>query len=422
MTGYARSGQRYTPIGVSERKLSLMVGNKYEESGRLGPLLLFAQLRGLLCHVTPVLVAVILIVLVTPILLFSQGIRLRSHDVKNGEHLYKSGCIACHGANGNGAPQTLTEFQRPATFPDFTRCDQTTPEPNSTWKDVITHGGPTRGFSQIMPSFGELLTSEQIDDLITYMRTFCRNKHWARGELNLPLPQVTEKAFPENEDVLTATANTKGAPGMTMDIIHEQRFGVHNQIEIDIPLAFQNQDHTWYGGVGDVTFGLKREMWSSLRTGSIFSLFGGVVVPSGSRQRDFGSGTTTFETFAAYGQLFPTNTFVQFQLGAELPRHTDIAPQALFWRTAIGQSIAANHGLGRLWSPMVEFVADRDLVDGAKTNWDIVPEMQVTLSRRQHVRMNLGFRQPFANTAGRQSQLVFYILWDRADGKVTEGW
>jgi cytochrome c len=50
----------------------------------------------------------------------SQTIRQRSHDVKNGERLYKSGCITCHGADGRGAPETLTEFQRPDTFPDFT--------------------------------------------------------------------------------------------------------------------------------------------------------------------------------------------------------------------------------------------------------------------------------------------------------------
>ena len=352
----------------------------------------------------------------------SQTIKMRSHDVKNGERLFKSGCITCHGADGRGAPQTLTEFKRPDTFPDFTRCDQTTPEPNSVWKDVILHGGPARGFSQIMPAFGELLSSDQIDDLITYLRSFCRNDHWARGELNLPLPQVTEKAFPEDEEVLTAAANTHGAPGVSTHIIHEQRFGVHNQLEVDVPFLFQDERHTWYGGVGDATLGIKREMWSSLRTGSILSLFGGVIVPSGSRQRGFGSGTTTFETFASFGQLFPTNTFIQFQAGADLPRHTDIAPQTAFWRTAIGQSFAADHGLGRLWTPMVEFVADRDLVDRARNNWDVVPQMQVTISRRQHIRASLGYRKPFTNVAGRQSQVVFYILWDWGDGKLTEGW
>jgi mono/diheme cytochrome c family protein len=370
---------------------------------------------------------VVLILFVGIALLFSQTIRSqtirqRSHDLKNGERLYNSGCIACHGANGRGAPQTLTEFQHPGTFPDFTRCDQTTPEPNSAWKDVIVHGGPSRGFSQIMPAFGELLTSDQIDDLIAYLRSFCRNDRWARGELNLPLPQVTEKAFPEDEEVLTTAVNAHGVPGVSTHVIHEQRFGVHNQIEVDVPFLFQDENHTWYGGVGDATLGIKREMWSSLRSGSILSLFGGVIVPTGNRQRGFGSGTTTFETFASFGQLFPTNTFVQFQAGADLPSHTDIAPQTVFWRTAFGQSFAANHGLGRLWTPMVEFVADRDLVDRTKTNWDVVPEMQVTISRRQHIRANLGFRKPFTNLAGRQSQVVFYILWDWADGKLTEGW
>ena len=378
-------------------------------------------------RVSSIRTSVVSILFVGIVLLFSQAIRSqtikqRSHDVKNGEHLYKSGCITCHGADGRGAPETLTEFQRPDTFPDFTRCDQTTPEPNSVWKDVILHGGPARGFSQIMPAFGELLTSDQIDDLITYLRSFCRNNHWARGELNLPLAQVTEKAFPEDEEVLTTALNTHGAPGVSSHIIHEQRFGMHNQLEADVPFLFQDEKHTWYGGVGDATLGIKREMWSSLRTGSILSLFGGVIVPSGNRQRGFGSGTTTFETFASFGQLFPTNTFIQFQAGADLPRHTDIAPQTAFWRTAIGQSFAADHGLGRLWTPMVEFVADRDLVDRARTNWDVVPQMQVTISRRQHIRASLGFRKPFTNVAGRQSQVVFYILWDWGDGKLTEGW
>jgi mono/diheme cytochrome c family protein len=367
--------------------------------------------------------SLLLIVLAsTTALVFAQTIKQRSHNIKNGERIYKSGCIVCHGNNGAGALETLTGFKRPDTFPDFSRCDQTTPEPNSAWKDVIVHGGPARAFSEIMPAFDELLTSDQIDDVIAYMRTFCRNDHWARGELNLPRAQITEKAFPEDEVVISTAVNARGAPGLTTDIIYEQRFGVRNQIEVDVPVIFQDQMQTWYGGVGDASLGLKREMWSSLRSGSILSLFGGVIVPSGNKKRGFGTGTTTFETFAAFDQLFPTNTFLQFQAGALLPHDTNVAPQTVFWRTALGQSLAADHGLGRLWSPMVEFVADRDLVTAARTRWDVVPEMQVTISRRQHIRANLGFLQPFANTAGRPKQVVFYLLWDWADGKLLQGW
>jgi len=46
----------------------------------------------------------------------------------------------------------------------------------------------------------------------------------------------------------------------------------------------------------------------------------------------------------------------------------------------------------------------------------------VTLSKRQHVRANLGVSLPVTNTAGRSAQLVFYVLWDWQDGKLTEGW
>jgi mono/diheme cytochrome c family protein len=339
-----------------------------------------------------------------------------------GEQIFKSACAACHGADGRGTAKEIAGFERPRTFPDFTACDQTTPEPNTAWKDVITHGGPSRGFSDIMPSFGEALTSEQIDDVIAFLRGFCRNSHWPRGELNLPRALVTEKAYPEDEVVISTALNAQGAPGGTTHIFYEQRFGMKNQIEVDVPINFQDQNHTWYGGIGDTTLGVKRAMFSSLRSGSILSLFGGAILPTGNRARGFGTGTTTFETFAAFDQLFRTNTFVQTQFGASLPRHTDIVPQSIFFNTAIGQSFAANRGLGRLWSPMFEFLGAKDLVDNAKTNWDVLPQMQVTISKRQHIRANLGVRIPVNNTAGRQVQVMFYLLWDWFDGRLNEGW
>jgi mono/diheme cytochrome c family protein len=365
---------------------------------------------------------IVLFLLPAPAFLFAQAGNQSSLRLDTGEHIFKSACIACHGPDGKGTPKTIAGFEPPDSFPDFTRCDQTTAEPNTAWQDVITHGGPSRGFSQIMPAFGDALTPEQISKVIKYMRGFCREKGWARGELNLPRAIVTEKAYPEDEVVISSAVNVRGAPGVSNDVIHEQRFGVKNQIEIDVPINFVDQNHVWHGGVGDTTLGVKRVMFSSLRSGSILSLQGSVIVPTGNRAHGLGTGTTTFETFAAFDQLFPTNTFVQFQMGADLPRHTDIAPQSMFWRTAIGQSFAADHGLGRLWSPMVEFLADRDLITGATTNWDVLPQMQVTISRRQHIKADLGVRTPVSNTSGRPVQLMFYILWDWQDGKLTEGW
>lgn len=340
-----------------------------------------------------------------------------------GREIYEAACVACHGQDGKGQPETTLGFEKPDTFPDFTRCDQTTPEDNLAWRSIIRDGGPSRGFSQIMPSFSAALTPQQIENVIHHLRGFCKEDGWARGELNLPRPLVTEKAFPEDEDIVTTSVNVRGGPGVSNEIVHEQRISKRNQIEISVPVDFlRPKPGLWYGGVGDVGLGLKRVLFSSLRKGSILSAQGEVILPTGDKRRGLGTGVTTFETFASYAQLLPRKSFVQVQGGADLPTHTDRAPQAVFFRTALGKSFNENAGVGRLWTPMFEFVADRDLQTGAKTNWDVIPEFQVTISRRQHVRANLGVRIPATNAVGRPIQLMFYLLWDRQDGTLREGW
>lgn len=362
--------------------------------------------------------------------LCTQTIRYKKPpNVQDGATIYKTGCIACHGATGSGAPQTSTMFTRPDTWPDFSNCAQTTPEQALNYKAAIVHGGPFLGFSQIMPAFGELLSDQQINDVIAYVRTLCHNvHHYPMGALNLPRALVTEKAFPEDEEVISTSAQATGLPSYTTDVIHEETFKGRTQLEIDVPINYADQTNpltqknNWTAGTGDTTVGLKYEAFSNLRTGSILSFQGGLLLPSGDSNRGFGSGTTQFEPFAAYDQLFKENTFLQFQLGSDLPFDTTVAPRTIFGRAVIGQSLAPDHGLGRLFSPMVEFLADRNFEDGAKTDWDVLPQMQVTLSRRQHVRADIGVRTPVTNTAGRSPEVDFYVLWDWADGKLWEGW
>jgi mono/diheme cytochrome c family protein len=349
-------------------------------------------------------------------------------DLSGGKQIYRSACVACHGSEGKGVPQTVRGFRQPSTFPDFTRCDQTTSELNNDYRAVITNGGPYRGFSQIMPSFKDALTPEQINEVVQYLRSFCRSSHWPPGELNLPLALNTEKAYPEDEVVLTSSVNTRGPGAVENHVIYEQRFGVRNQLEVDIPIAFAQPNRTWYGGIGDASVGVKRVMFSKLTSaqglgsGTILSLQGNVVVPSGNSDHGLGSGTTSFETFVEAGQLFRTNTFIEFQGGAILPTDTSKAPQNTFWYTTIGQMIPAGRGLGRLWTPMLEILGSRDLVSQARTDWDLVPEMQVTLSKRQQVRGAIGVRTPVNNTSGRSPAVMFYVLWDWQEGSLFKGW
>ena len=267
-------------------------------------------------------------VVMSAALQFSYGQSTGAAKLHTGKEIYQAGCAGCHGSDGSGAPQSTIGFKKPETFPDFTKCDQTTPEDNWAWKAVIRDGGPSRGFSEIMPSFSGALSSEQMDSVIGYLRGFCKEKGWPRGEFNLPRALATEKAFPEDEVVLTTALNAKGTPSVSNEIVHEQRFGMKNQLEVSVPVEFQRPERgTWYGGLGDMGLGLKRVLFSDLHTGSIVSFQGEAILPVGNRSHGLGTGATTFEMFAAYGQLLPWKTFVQFQGGADLPVDTGRAPR-----------------------------------------------------------------------------------------------
>jgi mono/diheme cytochrome c family protein len=340
-----------------------------------------------------------------------------------GEDIFKAACIGCHGPGGKGQPQSTLGFEPPATFPDFSDCNGSTREKTYDWRATIHGGGRARGFVEIMPSFAEALNAEQIGKVVQYLRDQCPEKQWPLGELNLPRSLVTEKAFPEDEYVLTSSVKADGPGEVASALIYEKRFGARNQLEFAVPFSFIHQENaSWVGGIGDFVLGYKRTLIANRRSGSILSLQGEVALPTGNKTRGLGSGFTLFETFAAFGQILPKRSFIQIQTGAELPADTEKAPRAGFFRTSIGKTFAQNQGFGRIWTPMIEFLADRDFESGARTNWDLVPQMQVSLSKRQHVLANFGVLTPANNRTGRSTQLVFYVLWDFFDGGLREGW
>ena len=149
---------------------------------------------------------------------------------------------------------------------------------------------------------------------------------------------------------------------------------------------------------------------------------GETILPTGNRSKGLGTGVLFFETFASYGQLLPRQSFFQFQSGIELPTRPEEVNRAVYWRTLFGKSLRQGSGFGRMWTPMVELLADRELEAGQKTNWDLVPQFQVTLNARQHIRANIGVRFPVTDAGTRQTQIMFYLLWDWFDGGLRDGW
>lgn len=344
---------------------------------------------------------------------------------RNGARLYREACAGCHGADGTGAPASQVAFPEP--LPDFTDCSFATREPDADWVAVSHGGGPMRGFARMMPAFGEALSVDELRRTLDHVRTLCGNDAWPRGELNLPRPLITEKAYPEDEAVFTTELNSEGDGEVMNELVYEKRFGPRNQLEVVVPFGWREEPgedggpSRWTSGLGDVAVGVKRALFHSLKSGSIFSVTGEVILPSGDEDNGFGKGTVVFEPFLTFGQLLPANGFLHLQGGFELPTDTDRAENEAFLRLALGKSFQEGRW-GRVWSPMVEVLSARELASGEDVNWDLVPQLQVTLNTRQHVMANVGVRVPMNDTQSRDTQVIVYLLWDWFDGGFFEGW
>jgi hypothetical protein len=120
--------------------------------------------------------------------------------------------------------------------------------------------------------------------------------------------------------------------------------------------------------------------------------------------------------------MLPRDSFLQFHAGFELPADADRASNEAFWRMAAGRTFAQDDGAGRAWSPMIELLGARDLEDGAATTWDVVPQVQVTLSKRQHIMISGGVQIPLNQRKDRGARVVTYFLWDWWDGGLRDGW
>ena len=343
-----------------------------------------------------------------------------------GEQIYAAACATCHAIDGKGSPSALVGFDLPLPnghdFPDFTDCSINTVEPLADWMAVAHRGGPVRALDRRMPAFGDALSLDQIERAVKYLWTFCDDPAWPRGDLNLPRAFFTEKAFPENETVWTTGVTTSGAKSVTNELVYEHRIGARWQYEVKAPFGVQQAEPggAWSRGLGDVEFALRRTFYVSLDRGSIFAAGGAVTLPTGKEELGLGNGFTIYEPFAMWGQIIGGSGFVQVHAGYELPSNRTLGRREGFLRTAFGYTVAQDQGFGRAWSPMLEVLAAKP-EDGG-TEWDVVPQMQVSLSKLQHVLLSAGVRVPLNEREDRKPQALVYVLWDWFDGGLFDFW
>jgi len=337
----------------------------------------------------------------------------------SGAEIYRRACAHCHGPDGRGVVAARQSL--PVPLPDFTDCQFAPREPDGDWLAVIHEGGPARAFDRIMPAFGRALSADEAQRALDHVRTFCASRAWPRGELNLPKALVTEKAFPEDEWIWITAFDVEGEGSVTDKFVYEKRFGPRNQIELVLPIvAHDRSPGSWHGGIGDVAVGFKRAVYHSRERGSIFSVTGEMKLPTGDAAKGFGKGVAVFEPSSPSARCCPRRASCSSRRASSFHwRPTVRATRSGVAWSARPSRKASRAGPGRRWS---RSSAPVSWSRARRWQWDVLPELQISLSTRQHVLFNVGVRVPLTDAGQRSTQLLAYVLWDWFDGGLFAGW
>jgi cytochrome c oxidase cbb3-type subunit 3 len=114
---------------------------------------------------------------------------LEAQSSGTGEELYQYYCAQCHGEKGDGKGVNATE-DLPTQPKDFTSPKNLPVFSDEQIVNTITHGGPKEQLSFIMPSWGNILSAEEIELLRAHLREICQCEYD---------PKAAEKAKAEQE-------------------------------------------------------------------------------------------------------------------------------------------------------------------------------------------------------------------------------
>jgi mono/diheme cytochrome c family protein len=337
--------------------------------------------------------------------------RVTDKDLREGQLIYTEACAACHGDDGRGQVTGLG-FQVP--LPDFTWCAFNSEETDQDWQSIVTEGGAAAGRSAVMPSFREALTDEQIRQVVAFLRIFCR-EDWPRGELNFPRLLVTEKAWPENEVLITA--QTRRTPQKEQKTafawIGETRLGPRGQVELSVPLQINDPKGGGpLAGIGDLEVGGKYVLYDSLDRLAIASGGLNVTLPTGSLRRGLGSGTTILAPFLAAGKAWE-KLIGQASLAFEYPTVERRAPKSLLYNLGVSYPVL---DVGRLTEGQALLELNGTSEWGTRTpkhfQLFVTPGFRKVLNRSGTWAAAVGVQVPMTGPREAEYQILGYLLYE----------
>ena len=331
----------------------------------------------------------------------------------DGPTVYEGACESCHGTDGRGSPEG-TALSVP--LPDFTDCSFSSREPTSDWTSVIANGGAFMGLSDQMPAFGGVLSPEEIQTVLAYVRTFCQEQGWPSGDLNFRQLLFTAKAFPENEAVLKQEFidGTHGTTTWTTTLSYERRLGARGQWEFSLPYRVTETRDRTTAGPGDLALAYKHVLSTHTAARALTAAALEVVVPSGDRDRGLGDGTLTFEPSLLSGIALRQFVF-QNQIQAVLPLDADRAERQMRYRLG-GSYLPSSFKRGLVPSLEVEF---RHNLQGESAGVLLLtPQLSTGLRFRGHVALRIGTQVPVAGTHPFDYRIRAALVWDYLDGEL----
>lgn len=111
-------------------------------------------------------------VLIFSLLIPGLGLADAKGDPKAGKAKYDSFCASCHGATGKGDGAAAAALNpKPG---DFTDCKMMSSRSDKFLYKIIKEGGQAVNKSPLMPPWGGSLSDQDIANLVSYVRSFCK--------------------------------------------------------------------------------------------------------------------------------------------------------------------------------------------------------------------------------------------------------
>jgi len=85
---------------------------------------------------------------------------------------FEKSCASCHGAKGRGDGLMSASF--PVKPKDWSDCGDMKGVTDATLLSIIKKGGAVAGRSPLMPAWEGALNDQQIRELVSYIRGFCK--------------------------------------------------------------------------------------------------------------------------------------------------------------------------------------------------------------------------------------------------------